>query len=165
MHFVERNDDIFEESHMFVSKRHSEPGDNTGEDVEQLSSTIELVRLMDEGIEALIHCLSNHLSSGHQLGVELVKDVLQVIALHGLLCVEQIKEFLDERGCYIDFELSDLDRVVHDQIEEKLVNFLQMRPCWVHILLLLDTSLSEVELGTSHIGQRSEDVFLDHLHD
>ena len=94
-----------------------------------------------------------------------MKDIFEIVALDGLLSIEQVEEFLHERGCYVDFELSDLYSIIHNQIKEKLVDFLQMGPGRVHIFFLLDTSLSKVELSAPNIGQRTEDVFLNHLHD
>jgi len=38
------------------------------------------------------------------LGVELVKNVLQVVTLDRLLRVEEIEEFLDKLGGDVDFE-------------------------------------------------------------
>lgn len=82
---MERNDDILEKDDVFVSQRHSETTDDAGQDVQKFGGTVEFVRLVDEGEKALVHGLSDHLSSGHQFGVELVKDVLQVVSLDGLL--------------------------------------------------------------------------------
>lgn len=39
-----------------------------------------------------------------------------------------------------------------------------MRPCWVHLFFLVNTCLRETEIGFLDIGQRSEYVLLDHLH-
>ncbi len=43
------------------------------------------------------------------LGVELVKNVFQVITLDRLLRVEKVKEFLHKLGSYVDFEALDFD--------------------------------------------------------
>lgn len=67
LHFVQWDDHILEENHMLVSERHCEAGNNGGENIEKLSSSIELVRLMDQGVEALVDRLSNHLSPRYQL--------------------------------------------------------------------------------------------------
>lgn len=75
------NDDVLEEDHVLVSQWDSETTDDTGQDVQKLSGTVELVSFMDEGEEALVNCLSNHLSSWHQFGIQLVKDVLEVVSL------------------------------------------------------------------------------------
>jgi len=120
--------------------------------------------LVDESVEALVHCLSNHLSTRHQLGVELVEDVLEVITLNCFLCVEQIEEFLNELGCHKDLKRSNFDRLVHDQIEEKLVNSLEIWPRWVNFFFLVDTSLSKIELSVFYIREWAEDILLDHLH-
>ena len=120
--------------------------------------------LVDESVEALVHCLSNHFSTRHQLGVELVEDVLEVITLNCFLCVEQIEEFLNELGCHKDLKRSNFDGLVHDQIEEKLVNSLEIWPGRVNFFFLVDTSLSKIELSMFYIREWAEDILLDHLH-
>ena len=67
LHLVQWDDHILEENHVLVSERHGEAGDDGGEDVEKLSGTVELVRLVDQGVEALVDGLSDHLSPWHQL--------------------------------------------------------------------------------------------------
>ena len=39
-----------------------------------------------------------------------------------------------------------------------------MRPSWINLILSLNTSLRELEIGLFHIWERSEDVLLDHGH-
>lgn len=64
---MEGNDDILEEDYMLISQRNRKATDDTCKDVKQFSSAIELVSLMDQAIEALIHGFSYHFSSGYQL--------------------------------------------------------------------------------------------------
>ena len=106
---------------------------------------------MDQSIEAFVHRLTDHFSSWHQLGVELVKDVFEEISLDGLFSIEQIKEFLYELGSHIDFKSSDFDSLAHDQLEEKFIDSTKMGPCWVNVFFLLDTSLSKVEIAAFHV--------------
>lgn len=40
-----------------------------------------------------------------------------------------------------------------------------MGPCRVHFFFLVDTGLSEIQITFLHIWQRSENIFLNHLHD
>ena len=40
-----------------------------------------------------------------------------------------------------------------------------MGPSGIHLFLLVNTSFSETKVGLLHVGQRSENVLLDHLHD
>ena len=82
---MQRDDDVLEEDHVLVSQRDSETTDDTGQDVQQLSCSVEFVNFVDQGKEALVDCLPDHLSSRNQFGVQLVEDVLQVISLYGLL--------------------------------------------------------------------------------
>ena len=64
---MEWDNDILEKDDMLVSQRDCKATDDTGEDIEKLSSSIEFMSLMDQTIEALIHSLSDHLSPWHQL--------------------------------------------------------------------------------------------------
>lgn len=106
---VKGDDDVFEEDNVLVSQRHSETRNNRGKNIEQFSSTVELVSFMDQGVEAFVDRFSDHLSAGHQLCVELVKNVLQVVTLNGLLRVEKFEELLDELWGNVDLELTNFN--------------------------------------------------------
>ena len=99
------------------------------------------------------------------LGVEFVEDVFEVVTLNGLFGVKEIQKFLHELRRDIDLELSDFNGFVDDELQEKLVDALQMRPCRVHFFLLVDTCLSEVQIALLHVWQGSEYILFDHLHD
>ena len=71
-----------EEDNVLISKWYSESTDDTCKDIKKLSSSIELMSLVNKRVEALIDGLSNHLSSWDEFGVKLVKNVLQVVSLH-----------------------------------------------------------------------------------
>ena len=101
---MKRDDNILEEDNMLISKWYSKTTDDTGEDVEKLSSSIELVGLVNKGVEALIDSLSYHLSSWNKFGVKFVKNVLQVVSLHWLLGIEKLQELLNELRCHVHFE-------------------------------------------------------------
>ena len=60
---MEWDDNVLEENNMLISEWDSKSTNDTGQDIKKLSSSIELVVLMDKCEEALIHGLSNHLSS------------------------------------------------------------------------------------------------------
>lgn len=83
--------------------------------------------------------LSDHLASRHQLRIQAMQDVLQVLSLSGLLGVEQLKELLDERVGDEHLQGLDIGSLVHDQLKEELVHRLQMRPGGIHELLPLDS--------------------------
>ena len=61
------DDHILEENHVLVPEWHGEARDDRGEDVEKLSRAVELVCLVNQGVEALIDGLSDHLSPWYQL--------------------------------------------------------------------------------------------------
>ena len=50
---MQGDDDRLEEDHVLLSERHGESGDDGGEDVEQLGGSVELVVLVNEGVEAV----------------------------------------------------------------------------------------------------------------
>ena len=99
------------------------------------------------------------------LGVELVENVLEVVSLDGFFGVEELEELLDKLRSYINLEGSDFNSFVNDQLQEEFVNSLKMRPGWIHLFFLVNTSLSESEVVFLHIWEWSEDVLLNHLHD
>lgn len=67
MNFVQGNDNVLEENDVLVTKRNRETGNYAGENIKELSSTIEFVGFVDQTEEAFVDCLSNHLSTGNQL--------------------------------------------------------------------------------------------------
>ena len=96
LHFVERDDNVLEENYMLISEGDSETTNDTGQDIKKLSGTIEFVVLVDKSEEALVHGLSNHLSSWNKLGIELVKNVLKIVSLDGLFGIEKLEELLNK---------------------------------------------------------------------
>ena len=165
LNLVKRNNDILEENDVFIPERNGETTNNTCQDIKKLGSTVEFVGFMDEGEEALIDSLSDHLSSWNQFGVEFVENVFQVVSFDGLLRVEELQEFLHELGCYINLERSDFDGFINYKLQEKLVNSLEMWPSWVNLIFGLNTSFGEGQILFFDVWERSEDVFLDHSHD
>ena len=83
--FVQWNYDVLEKDDMLLSQRHGKPTDDTGQNIQQLRSSIELKSLMNQRIEAVINGLSNHFSSGYKFSVQPMQNVLEVLSLPGLL--------------------------------------------------------------------------------
>ena len=79
--------------------------------------------------------------------------------------MQQVEELLHELRCDINFQLSDLNRLIDHKLEEKFVNALKVGPSGVHFFLLLNTSLCEVQIAFLDIGKRTENVLFNHLHD
>jgi len=79
---MKRNNNISEENNMLISEWDSKSRNDTCKDIKKLSSTIELVSLLDQKMEAFVHCLSNHLSSWDKLSIELMQDVLEVVSFY-----------------------------------------------------------------------------------
>ena len=69
-----------------------------------------------------------------------------------LLWIKQIEEFLNKFGGDVELELLDLDRLVYDELEEKFVNTLEVRPSGVHLLLLIDASFGKVKIAFPDAG-------------
>lgn len=103
---VEGNDDVLEEDDVLISKWNCKTTDDTCQDVKKLSCTVELVIFVNESKKAFIHCLSNHLSSGNQFGVQFMKDVFQVISLNGLFGIKELQKFLHELRSDVYFQRS-----------------------------------------------------------
>lgn len=76
------DDDILEENHVLISEWDGESTNNTCQDIEKLSGTIEFMNLMDKSEETFVDGLSNHLSSWYKFGVEFMKNVLKVVSFH-----------------------------------------------------------------------------------
>ena len=93
-----------------------------------------------------------------------MEDVLKVVTLDGLFRVEQVEEFLHELWRHVSLELLNFDAFVDDKLKEELIDTLQVRPGRVHLLLLVNTCLCEVQVALLHARQGTEDVLFDHLH-
>ena len=82
---MERDDNVLEEDDVLISKWDSESTNDTCQDVKKLSSTIEFMDLVYKSEELLVDGLSNHFPSWNKLGIQLMKNVLEVISLNRLL--------------------------------------------------------------------------------
>jgi len=103
-------------------------------------------------------------SASTYLGIELVKNVLEVVALDGLFGVEEVEELLHKLWRHVDFELADLHGLVNDELQEELIDALKVGPRRVHLLLLVNACLCEVQVALLDVWQRTENVLLNHLH-
>lgn len=86
---------------------------------------------MDERVETVVDCFSDHLSPWDQLGVESVEDVLEVLPLPGFFGVEELEELLDEGRGDVYLEGLHISAIIDDELEEELVDGLQVEPGWV----------------------------------
>ena len=59
---------------------------------------------------------------------------------------------MNKFGGDVELELLDLDRLVYDELEEKFVNALEVRPSGVHLLLLIDASFGKVKIAFPDAG-------------
>lgn len=162
---MQRHYNVLEEDDVLVSERHRKARDDARQDVEQLGCAVEAVVFVDEQEEALVHGLADHLPARNQLGVQLVQDVFEVVALHGLFRVEQFEELLHELRRHIALEGLHINRFVDDELQEQVVDALQVRPRRVYFVFLVDAGLGHLQIGLLEARQRSEQVLLDHDHD
>ena len=76
LYFVKWDDHILEENNMLISQGDSKTRNDTCENIEKLGCSIEFMAFVDEGIEAFIDCLSNHLSSWHKLKYYFLSEII-----------------------------------------------------------------------------------------
>ena len=119
---------------------------------------------MDQGEEALVDSLSDHFSSWDKLGIQLVENVLEVVSLNGFFGVKKFQEFLDELRGNVNFEWSNFNCLVDDELKEELIDTLEMWPGWFDLIFLLHTSLRELKIRLLEVGKWPEDIFLNHGH-
>jgi len=113
---VQRDDNVLEENHVLISQWDGKTTNDTGQDIQKLSSSIKLMVLMDKSKKAFVNGFSYHFSPWHQLGVELVKNILEIVSLDRLFGVEELKELLHELRRNINFERADFYGLVYDQL-------------------------------------------------
>lgn len=94
-----------------------------------------------------------------------MKNVFEVVTFDRLLRVKQLEEFLNKLRSNVDLERSYFDGFVDNELQEKLINSLQMRPGRVDLILSLDARFRKIKIGLLDVWQRSKDIFLDHGHD
>ena len=75
LYFVERNDNIFEENNMLFPQGYSKTRNNTGQDVQKFRCSIEFESFVDEAVEAIVDCLSDHFSPWHELGIKSMENI------------------------------------------------------------------------------------------
>ncbi len=119
---MKRNDNVLEEVDMLVTEGHCKARNNSGEDVENLSSAIELMLLVDEIVEGIGEGLADHLAARHYLGVYFMEDSLEVLAFIWLLRIEQFQEFMDKLRSYVHLDRLRVASLVQDQLHEELVD-------------------------------------------
>jgi hypothetical protein len=121
---VKRNNNVLEEDNVLISQWNSESTDDTRQNVEKLGSTVEFVSLMDECKETLIDGLTDHFSSRNKLGVQFVKDILEIVSLDRLLRIKQLEELLHELWSNIHLQRSDFNGFVDYELKKELINAL-----------------------------------------
>ena len=93
-----------------------------------------------------------------------MQNIFEIISFDRLLRIKELEEFLHELWCHVNFERSDLDCLVDNELEEELIDSLQMWPCWINFIFGFNTSFRELEIGFLDVWQWSEDVLLNHGH-
>ena len=134
---MQGDDDRSEEGNVLLAQRHCEPADYARQDVQELRGAVESEVFVDQRVEGVRDGLADHLAARDQLRVESVQDVLEVLALAGLLRVEQLQKLLNERMRYEHAQRAHLRGLVHNQLQEELVDWHQVGPGEVHDDFLL----------------------------
>lgn len=120
---------------------------------------------MDQGVESVGDRLSDHFPPRHEFRVESVKDVFEVFAFFGLFRVEKfqkvLNEFLGDKG----FQGSHIGSVIYNQLEEKLVNRLEVRPGGVNGKFFFAEAHFSWDWSFLDHGKGSEHILLDHFDD
>lgn len=162
---MQGDDNSLEEVDMFFSEWDGETTDNTGKNVKKLGSSVEFVVLVDKSVEAVGNGLSDHLSSGDELGVESVEDVFEIFSFPGLFGVEQFQELLDEGMGHKDLQGLDIHGIINDQLKEKFVDRLEMGPGRVNDDFIIFHARFSWSAAFFDNWERTEDVLLDHFDD
>ena len=164
LHFVQGDDHRLEEVHVLLAQGHREPTDYARQDVQELRGAVELEVLVGQRVEGVRDGLADHLAARDQLGVEPVQDVLEVLALARLLGVEQLQELLDEGVRDENAQRAHLRGLVHNQLQEEVVDRLQVRPGGVHQRLVVGVHAHfGGRAALLEDGQGAEDVLDDHF--
>jgi hypothetical protein len=114
LNLMQRNDHILEENDVLFSERNGEPWNDASQDVQELWGTIEFEGFMDEGVEAVINCLSDHLSSGDEFCIESMQNIFEIFPLSWLLWVKELQKLLDKGWGNVNFQSLDVCAVVHN---------------------------------------------------
>lgn len=93
-----------------------------------------------------------------------MKNILKVIALDTLLGVKKLKEVLHELGSNVDLEGTNFDGLVNNELKEELIDTLEVGPSGIHLFFLINSSLLEAKVALFHVGEGTENIFLNHLH-
>lgn len=163
---VEWDDDGLEEDDVLISEWDSKSGDDGGEDIEQLSSSIEFVVFVNKSVEAISDSFSDHFSSWDKLSIESVEYILKIFSFSGFLSIEKLKEFLDEWVGDENLQGLNISSLINDKLEEEIVDGLEMWPGQInkYFLTIINTSNTFI-WGISFLKywEWSENIFFDHL--
>lgn len=163
---VEWDDDGLEEDDVLISEWDSKSGDDGGEDIEQLSSSIEFVVFVNKSVEAISDSFSDHFSSWDKLSIESVEYILKIFSFSGFLSIEKLKEFLDEWVGDENLQGLNISSLINDKLEEEVVDGLEMWPGQInkYFLTIINTSNTFI-WGISFLKywEWSENIFFDHL--
>lgn len=140
---MERNDNVLEEDYVLISQWDCETTDDTCKNIQELSCSIKFVGFMDKSEEALIHRLSNHLSSWNKLSIKLMENVLQVVSLDRLFRIKELQEFLDKLWGDIHFQRSHFNSFIYNELEEEFIDTLKMWPGWINLIFSFYTCFRE----------------------
>jgi len=118
---MEGDNDGLEEVDVFFSQGDRETTDDTSQNIQKFSSTVEFVVFVDKSVEAISDGLSDHFSSGNELSVESVKDILEIFSFSGFFGIEKLQKLLNEGVCNKNFQRFNINSIIHDKLEEEFI--------------------------------------------
>jgi len=118
---MEGDNDGLEEVDVFFSQGDGETTDDTSQNIQKFSSTVEFVVFVDKSVEAISDGLSDHFSSGNELSVESVKDILEIFSFSGFFGIEKLQKLLNEGVCNKNFQRFNINSIIHDKLEEEFI--------------------------------------------
>ena len=118
---MEGDNDGLEEVDVVFSQGDGETADDTSQNIQKFSSTVEFVVFVDKSVEAISDGLSDHFSSGDELSVESMKDILEIFSFSGFFGIEKLQKLLNEGVCNKNFQRFNINSIIHDKLEEEFI--------------------------------------------
>jgi len=157
---VQRYEDPSQEQLVLFFQRHGKTVNDTAEDLEKFSDTIELLEFVDKAQERVVDLLADEGAQSEELSVDTVQDCLEEVAFTRVLAVEELKNVGDKPLVDVLFAQARLELGVLEETQKELVDDLQVRPaslvCGLIVLALVGLG------GVGEGGQTPEYVVGDH---
>lgn len=87
---MKRDDDVLEEFDMLLSQRYCETTNDGGVDIKEFWDSVESESLMDESMEIVVHCPTDHFTSWDEFGVQSMEDIFEIFSLPWFFRVKKL---------------------------------------------------------------------------